>query len=177
MKTAYPLNIKDGETKFANEGVALAYAQKFASLANNDKLWGAELIIVERKKKRSLSANAYYWGVVNRMIAEYLDMDKDELHYRVLLPVFGPESISKENTNQFRFHTDDGQVLDFEMRGQGSSKMDPGEFWKFTETVKKWASAPPGVDGRITKTQGLALYIPDPEKAIDYYQQQAHEVK
>jgi hypothetical protein len=39
-----------------------------------------ELTVKKRTKKRTLSQNAYYWGVVVKMIAEETGHDSDEIH-------------------------------------------------------------------------------------------------
>jgi hypothetical protein len=177
MKKAYPLIQVNNQMHFANAGVAKEYRDDFAGMGVIDGLRKAEIILSHSKRKRSLSANAYYWGVVNKTIADHLDMGQEELHYQILLPVFGPKAVEKDNARNFEFHNEDGSVSGFELRGKGSSKMNSKEFKTFTDLIKEWASLPESPDGTFSTQKGLGLYIPDPDTANDYYDTHAHIIE
>lgn len=87
-----------------------------------------------RKKIRSLTQNAYYWGVVIRMIADecgYIGKEDEEaLHNRLkemFLPRHGKMAIAKS-----------------------TSELDTEEFGDYIEKIKVWAA------------NELKIYIPEP---------------
>jgi len=177
MQKVFPMIKTPTGTKFKDEQIALEYVETLKASAKDEKILSSELIFKTYKKKRSLSANAYYWTVVNAMIAEHLDMDGQTLHYQFLLPVFGPDAIEKQNEKSFLFVDADGFSFDFETKGKGSSKMNSKEFWTFSEDIKKWAVLATNPDGVLKKeSSGLGLYIPDPKGAMEYYEKYVHVI-
>lgn len=96
------------------------------------------IFLSERKKKRSLNQNAYYWGVVVDMLAEHLGYFPEEIH-EVLKQKFLPKKeIQIMNKN----------VIIPESTTQLSTKA----FEDYTEKIRVWAALE------------LNFVIPDPRQ-------------
>lgn len=108
------------------------YGAYMASFADGDVL----TLVVKKestKRLRSLRANAYYWGVVIKILSDYFGYTPEEMHNALGL--------------KFRVSFD---VIDLPTV-VGTSTMNSPEFWKYVEDVRTWAATEWGVE------------IPDPE--------------
>lgn len=79
--------------------------------------------LTKANKKRSLSQNAYYWGVVVKIIADHTGYTSHEVH-QVLADEF-LRYFSAEAGRQFTRSTTDLDTLDFE---------------KYLENCRRWAT-------------------------------------
>lgn len=96
-----------------------------------------EITIEERKRRRSNEANAYYWGVVIKMIA-------DTCGYRTSEEFAGIHSELKQ-----KFLPKAGRL----QIAKSTSSLNTVEFSDYIEKVRQWAA------------EELGLYIPDPDEA------------
>lgn len=93
--------------------------------------------VKERKKRRSLTQNAYYW-VLNDKLASKLRMGRDELHFHLLKSYAPCEVMTVLKTVPLQDYFDYAEVFaEGRMNGKeynhvriykGSSKMDSAEF-------------------------------------------------
>ena len=108
-----------------------------------------EITIQLKRKTRSNSQNAYYWGVVIPLIQQGLKeatgeiRDSNSIHYQILLPLL---SSDREIIN-----TETGQVI-FEKLT--SSEMTTTQFSEYIMSIQKWAS------------EFLDIDIPDPNEEL-----------
>ena len=96
-----------------------------------------EITIDERKKRRSNQSNAYYWGVVIKMIA-------DTCGYRTSEEYAGIHSELKQ-----KFLPKAGRL----QIAKSTSSLNTVEFSEYIEKVRQWAA------------EELGIYIPDPNEA------------
>lgn len=94
-----------------------------------------EVIVRKKRKQRSLRANRYYWGVVIKMIADFLGYAPEECH----------EALKRK----FLGEVEDRYGL---KRVATTTTLTTIEFIDaYTEPIKRWAA------------EFLKLYIPDPD--------------
>lgn len=112
---------------------------------------GRHMIIHKDCRKRSLSQNAYYWGVVVPYIQKglfdigYDDVTDNETAHDVIKTLFLQKIIANKK---------DGDTIYL----QGSTKkLNIPEFNEFIERVIKWAS------------EFLGIVIPSPENELSYF--------
>lgn len=95
--------VKDGRLELSNRDAFKAEIAKF----NGKRVY---LVVDEEKPQRSTNQNSYYWGIVLKMLADYLGYTVDEIHelmkYKFLpkREVYGQEVVgSTQNlkTNEF----------------------------------------------------------------------------
>ncbi len=95
--------------------------------------------IDKQRKNRTLSQNAYYWGVIVPLICEEWGEDKNTVHDYLKKRFLSYRKVIK---------TPKGEKM-VELIGS-TAKLNTSEFTDFNEKVKMWAS------------QNLNCYIPDP---------------
>lgn len=103
--------------------------------------WEVEVAVTRRRATRSLSQNAYYWGVVVQYIAEHTGYTGDEVH-DILKMMFLPKHLSFADGN--------GEVQGEFVIGGSTRKLNTLEFGEYMESIKTWAA------------QTLDVVIPDP---------------
>jgi hypothetical protein len=97
----------------------------------------------ERKRTRSLKANAYYWAVVVRCIADYTGFTPDETH-DALKAMFLPKRLAFTDGN--------GEVIDELVIGGSTREMSTQDFEDYTHEVIRFAG------------EKLGLHIPGPDE-------------
>lgn len=108
-----------------------------------------EITIERKRKNRSNSQNAYYWGCVLPLVQQGLidatgeTRDLNSIHYQILLPLL---SVDREIVN-----TDTGQVINEKIT---SSEMTTTEFMEYILSIQKWSA------------EFLNINIPDPNQDI-----------
>jgi hypothetical protein len=108
-----------------------------------------ELSFSRPKKERSNKQNSHYWGFVLPIVQTGL-MDAtgelrsvENIHYRILLPMFAPEAeISNKHT---------GEIITEKL---SSSEMSTIQFMAYMQEIQKWGAEFLGID------------IPDPNEKI-----------
>ncbi len=90
-----------------------------------------------RKRTRSMQANAYYWGVVLKILGDELGYTPDEMH----------EAMKVKFRSRICPTTDLTIVA--------STKTDSPDFWVYVEDIRRWAATWPSG----------GIYIPDPNEA------------
>lgn len=83
---------------------------------------------------RSRKANAYYHGVVLRLMAEHSGHSADELHDAMCEMFIPSEKKQIEFVNELT-----GEVVQVETDPRRSSKQSPTAFYDFVEQVREWA--------------------------------------
>lgn len=97
-----------------------------------------EISITERKSTRSLRQNAYYFGVIIKLMSKYCGYDPDEMHERL----------------QYRFlrrTLPDGFVY-----VQRYKNLNTKQAETYHSQIRQWAS------------MEYSVYIPDPNEGIDF---------
>ncbi len=95
-----------------------------------------EVVVKQKRNRRSDRQNRYYWGVVIKIIADHLGYEPDELH----------ESLKRK----FLGEVEDRYGL---RRVASTTMLTTAEFIEtYTEPIKRWAA------------EYLRLYIPDPNE-------------
>lgn len=100
------------------------------------------LSIKRRYKTRSLDQNAYYWGVVVALIADYIGETPDETH-EILKSMFLREKHRK---------TVEGKIIEY-VTIQSTASLKTIAYEDYLRRIREWASA------------FLSLYIPLPNEA------------
>ena len=100
-----------------------------------------DITIAPHRNRRSEQANAYLWGVVYRLMAEYTGHTEDEIH-DAMCAVFLPN----ERKRLTFFHALMGEVLDVEIDTRRSSKLTGTAFYDFVEQVRQFARESLGVE-------------------------------
>lgn len=100
-------------------GDAAAFSQQIRRLEGCQ----IEIRLAKRKKIRSLDANAYYWGVCIKYLAEYTGYEPDELH----------------DALKARFLTDNSGKLP---RVRSTASLDTKEFSEYVDNVIRVAAEP-----------------------------------
>jgi hypothetical protein len=100
------------------------------------------ITIARKHATRSLSQNAYYWGVVLFHLSDYTGYTQDELHEYLKL-----------RFNHVRLVLCDRQgiVVDDRVVPQTTTTLNKVTFGEYVEQVRRWAAA------------DLGLVIPDPD--------------
>lgn len=110
---------------------------------------GEVTLTIERKHAtRSLSQNAYYWGVVVCRLHERLEDDgwtEDDVH-DFLKAKFIPKKLSVVDGN--------GEVKDEFVVGGTTTRLNKTEFGDYMNAIRQWAA------------EELDLNIPDPEGGL-----------
>lgn len=104
---------------------------------------GPVTLTIERKKpKRSIEANAYYWSVVVKLIAEDTGQDTESVH----------EFLKREANAQHveMVNKATGEVYESWVGGS-TAALNVGDFYAYVERCRAWAG------------QFLGLVIPDPQ--------------
>ncbi len=99
------------------------------------------LTIARQKSKRSIQANAYYWSVVVKMIADETGQDAESVH----------EFLKREANAQHveMVNKATGEVYEAWI-GASTAVLNVGDFYSYVERCRAWAG------------QFLGLEIPDP---------------
>ena len=95
-----------------------------------------ELRLCRYRQMRSLSQNAYYWGVVIALLGEYCGYDPDQLHDALKLKFL----VDRQNEQY-------GLV-----KVRSTSDLDTAEMTEYIEQVRRWAAE-------------IGCNIPDPSAA------------
>lgn len=104
---------------------------------------GDYLITIERAHAtRSLSQNAYYWGVILPAIADYTGQSVDDLHEWAKLN-FNAKQIVLTNAH--------GEIVGDERIGQTTTKLNKVTFGEYLERLRAWAAVE------------LGVVVPDPD--------------
>ena len=109
------------------------------------KLEGCDVDVTVTKHQagRSLRANAYLWGVVNAILADYTGYTPDEMH-ECLKRKFLPKTLALANKN--------GELIGEEVIGGSTAKLNTSDFADYVTRIKAWAM------------DQLGVYIPDPNE-------------
>jgi hypothetical protein len=92
---------------------------------------GPATLTVEREAAtRSLEANAYYWGVVVKALADHTGYTADETH-EVLKIKFLPKDVA--------LRTGMGEVVAEFVIGGSTRTLTVGEFFDYVERIRQWA--------------------------------------
>jgi hypothetical protein len=97
--------------------------------------------VARQKSKRSIQANAYYHGVVVKMIADETGQDVESVHE------FLKREVNAQHVEMVNKAT--GEVYESWVGGS-TSDLNVGDFYSFVERARAWAG------------QFLGLEIPDP---------------
>lgn len=93
---------------------------------------GEYLLTVDKAHAtRSLSANAFYWGVVIEAIARHTEQPADDIH-EYCKQHFLPRKLALADKNG-ELH-DDGTVI-----GGSTAKLNKTEFYEYCEQIRTWA--------------------------------------
>ena len=118
-----------------------------------------EIQVHKKAKIRSLSQNAYYWGVVVALIQADLQekygektITKQQVH----------ELMKRECNKKELFHEDDGIVI---VIGLETKRLTTSEFMDFIESVREWASMMLDLD--IPEPDSQAMMSFDEDGMID----------
>lgn len=103
----------------------------------------AEVIIRKPKTTRSKNQNAYYWGVVLKIISDHTGHSENEIH-EVLKVVFLGKRIELETKN--------GIV--HKVVGKSTTEITTVQMEEYLSKVRTWASVE------------LGLYIPEPNEVV-----------
>jgi hypothetical protein len=87
--------------------------------------------VCDNKRQRSLEQNAYYWGVVVKMISDHTGYNKDEVHLKLCF-LFNAEMIEVKG--------------EYHRQGRSTTKINTKEFGEFLEQIRIWASTELGID-------------------------------
>lgn len=93
-------------------------------------------IVQPKKARRSLAANAYYWGVVLKILGDELGYEPDEMHEAMKL--------------KFRSRVCPSTGLTIVK----STRTGSPDFWEYVEQIRRWAATWPAG----------GIYIPDPNE-------------
>ena len=109
-----------------------AFAKARAELKNCD----VEVYIQKRSKRRSLSENGYYWGVVIPLLCDWCGFSKDEMHDAL--------------KNMFLATFDEFVGL---KKIKSTSQLNSADFEKYMSQIRTWAS-------------GQGVFIPLPNEDL-----------
>lgn len=106
------------------------------------ELKGEYVVTVKRRRKiRSLSQNKYYWGVVVKVIGEYLGETKERVH-DMLAALYLRDTIDLKNGNT-------------ELTVKSTAKLTTDEFEVYLKQVRQWAQ------------EELSCVIPEPNEVTN----------
>jgi len=110
--------IQNGKLKLRNEET---FKEQLA------RMKGTVEIIVERThSKRSLNQNAYYWGVMVKILSDELGYEPDEVH-EILKQKFNPQNLKIQ----------DQEIV----IGGSTTKMSTIDFMAYVEQIQRWAAS------------------------------------
>lgn len=110
------------------------------------------LVLKARTKDRSRQEEKFYYGVVVRMVAEEMDIGRQEAHQWLAKLFLTVEEVTRTGLRYKR-------VLSTTELGDKAYR----EYW---ERCIKWAALPTSDEG-LGESSGLGLYIPMPNE-VDY---------
>jgi hypothetical protein len=87
--------------------------------------------ICDDKRQRSLEQNAYYWGVVVKMISDHTGYNSDEVHMKLCF-LFNSEFLEVKGKHY--------------RQGRTTTKLNTKEFTEYLEQIRIWASTELWID-------------------------------
>lgn len=120
----FPLSVRDGAVSW----------DKAAFVATMRDLRPGRYVLTLTKETRSSAANAYYWGVVLKIIGKHLGESPEELHDAFKCRFRGREDITT------------GLII------PRSTRTDSDDFWRYVDEVRHWSHT------------FLGVYIPEPNE-------------
>lgn len=125
-------NIKDAFRSLYNESESIEFENGYIALFSADR-------------KRTIPQNAYYWGVVIKMLTDLTGYEPSILHEYLCRKFIGEKSRS---------------VFDELIRIRGSSSdLTTSEFQEFIEKVRVWAFEKFGNECDIPDSEGLPISV------------------
>lgn len=110
------------------------------------KLKGRVEVTVEKaQSRRSLNQNAYYWGVVVKLISEHTGYEQEEVH-ALLKQMFNPKEMPVRDKWGFE---NEARV------GASTSQLSTLDFEVYLERIRRWAA------------MTLGVVIPDPGESVN----------
>jgi hypothetical protein len=97
----------------------------------------ATLTLERETATRSLEANAYYWAVVVKALADHTGYTADETH-ETLKIMFLPKDVA--------LRTGNGEVIAEFVIGGSTRELSVGEFYDYVERIRQWAFVTLDVD-------------------------------
>ena len=114
----FPGRVEGGRLKLVNEN---AFREQVKTLDGKD----VELCIRKKKRSRSTNQNAYYWGVVIKLLANHCGYTDEEMHEAL----------------KFQFLRVDGIIPTV----RSTSDLTTSEFLEYISFIQVWASDTLGV--------------------------------
>lgn len=113
-----------------------------------------DIIIEKAVKKRSYNQNAYYRGVVVKMLADHLGIDRQEMHY-ILRDLFGLKQVISTKITTINM-----ELFEFVKEIELSTKdYNTGEFEQYLSNIRMWAAS----------EHGLSIPLPNEIEIPNYY--------
>lgn len=104
---------------------------------------GLYSVTIERRHAtRSAAQNAWYHGVILKLLSEHTGYTHDEMHEYCKL---------KFNSRIVTVATDTGEIIDEQRVGLTTTRLNKLTFGEYCEQIRQWAAAE------------LQVYIPDPD--------------
>lgn len=104
---------------------------------------GEVLVTIERARAtRSLEQNAWYFGVILKVLSEHTGYGVDELH-EYCKQRFNPKRLALVDAH--------GEIVDSQAIGQSTTKLNKVTFGEYCEQIRQWAASE------------LGCAIPDPD--------------
>ncbi len=100
-----------------------------------------DIVITKHRNRRSEEANAYYWGVVLKLMAAHTEHSPEEIHDAMC-----EQFLPNERKRVEFFNRMTGEVLTVNTDHRRSSKLHGAPFYDFVELVRMWARDFLGVD-------------------------------
>lgn len=114
MNPIFLAQIKNGKIAFNNEGQFNDY---LLSLEGKE----VEVVVRKWKKERSNNQNRYYWGVVIKLLSEYLGYTDEEMHDALKMLFLKDESRKVPTL-------------------RSTTELNTVEFEKYLENIRMWAA-------------------------------------
>lgn len=121
----FTAHIEDGRLK-----VGLRALQLLREAVKGWRRCPVTVTIEKQHATRSLNANAYYWGVVVAILADYTGYTPDEIHDSLKL-----RFLSKE----VAFARGNGEVVAEFVIGGSTTALYSFEFYSYVEEIRQWA--------------------------------------
>lgn len=122
---------------------------------DESKAW--RVTIEEEKSKRSLQANAYYWGVVVEAIYKQTGYEPEEIHEYLCGARWGWKDKRVPKTPRNTTGVESVPVRTTTTDADGKrSVLKTSEFQEFVEFARRWAA------------KKLNIYVPDPDPDPNY---------
>lgn len=112
-----------------------------------------QLVLKRKVKARSRREEKFYHAVPVKMVAEAMDITREEAHEFLKHLLLRTEE---------RILREDGTALRYE-RTMSTTELGDKAYREYWEDVIRWASLPTDYDG-LSRTSGLSLYIPMPNE-------------